>query len=163
MLSMRISDVIAQIIEHELVQKERVKDEAVYLNFDLRMYAHVKNNPYSSSCGFHLLYHSLSNYVSVFSGITSSPFGKLEEVKEWRHEVSHDFEWRRPPIFSEVYFELAANVNDKLAESGLETIAPASMQEVNSFRIGQNNLFKRIKVAVFLDKDDPYKKHIELR
>src|ERR1700743_721666 len=108
MLSMRISDVIAQIIEHELVQKERVKDEAVYLNFDLRMYAHVKNNPYSSSCGFHLLYHSLSNYVSVFSGITSSPFGKLEEVKEWRHEVSHDFEWRRPPIFSEVYFELAA-------------------------------------------------------
>lgn len=154
MLQMEIRSLVYHIVQQELVGKGKDR-EALHLNFDLRMASYNDGHTYDQSRGLHLLYHCFphSSYVSVFSGVTASPFGRLREVKEWRHECSHDSCWRDVNIFSHIYFEMAQQINDARKADKREAIAPKDMSEHNSFR---DRVYQWVPVSVKKDESDDY-------
>lgn len=163
MLSIRIDRIAYQIVEDILLGNGR-ENEALYLNFDVRLSYYDNGRTYDQSRGLHLLYHVLPGmrYVNVFSGVTRSPFGKLSEVrKELKHEVSHDSCWRDVRIFSDTYFEMANCINEERKKQGLSEVAPKDMSEHNSFR---QKLFEWVPVKVSKDPNDShnYRKLVKL-
>jgi len=164
MLNIKIDSLVGQIVRQELVGKGR-KDEGLYLNFDCRLGNYVGTKTYSQSRGLHLVYHVNpgSSYVTVFSGVTDSPFASIKDVSNWKHESSHDTCWRDIHVFSEIYFDMAQKINEARMSYGLEDIAPAAMHENNSFN-GFDKAFSWVKVSVTRDKNDinNYRKVLEL-
>lgn len=164
MLSMRIDILVAGLVRQELQGKRR-KDEALYFNFDIGMSHHTSEKSYNERCGLHLLYHCSpgSSYITVFSGVTKSPFGKIKDVQSWEHESTHDSCWGDIRVFSNVYFGMAEKINAMLKEDGKETIAPVVMNEHNScpaFSV----FYKWVPVKVSYDETDDhhYRRMIEI-
>jgi len=153
MLQMSIRNVAHQIVQHELLGKGREK-EGLYLNFDLRMSHHTDRGSYDQSRGLHLLYyvHPHGTYVTVFASVTKSPFATLRDVKEWKHECTHDSCWRDINTFSQVYFDMAECINSALQKNKLDAIAPKDMHEYNSF--GRSGLYEWVPVEVTKDPED---------
>lgn len=162
MLNMQVKDVVNRLVRSLLVGQGR-KDEALYFNFDIRMSVYMDDKSYDQSRGLHLLYHLSphNTYMDVFYGITLSPFGKAQDVKEWMHAVSHDSEWRNPNLFSEIYFEMASDINKELSKDGRTRAAPVDMYQHNGFGWG-NSFFEWLLVKVDVDKEDSYRKLITL-
>lgn len=160
MLSMRIDNLIARIVRQELFAKDCSNNDAIHFHLDLRMSYHVADGKsYDDSCGLHLLYHRMPNgsYITVFSATSfASPFRKINEVKEWKHETTHDSCWRNINAFSKAYFDMAANINSQLVKDGLQEVAPIEMSEYNDFALF-GNAFNWVKVDVSKDPNDyPY-------
>lgn len=174
MLTLRIDQIAAQIVRHVLLGKSReereslpVRDlsdgvvyegDALYLHFDLRLGHYTDGESYNTSRGLHLLYytHPGSAYVTVFAGITDSPFDKVNEVGQWKHECSHDSCWRDIQTFSQVYFKMAGEINAMLEKDGLSHIAPKDMHESNSFGVFRDELYSWVKVRVTKDPEDSH-------
>jgi hypothetical protein len=104
-----------------------------------------------------MLYHLRPErtYITVFSGITDSPFAHPKEVKEWKHETTHDTCWRDIRTFSDIYFQMADEVNHKIKKDGYEEVAPARMSEHNYFLVG-GDLYNWLPVKVTIDPQDEY-------
>ncbi len=164
MLSMKIESLVAALVRHELVGKGR-ENEALYFNFDLRMGSYTDGESYNQSRGLHLLYQVNPgySYITVFSGITPSPFDKIKDVKEWKHECTHDSCWRDIQVFSQVYFEMAKQINEARVQDGLPEIAPAEMHEHNSFPLF-NQTYLWVPVRITKDPNDAhnYRKLVEV-
>lgn len=165
MLSMRIDSLVASLVRHELVGKGR-EDEALYINFDLRLSSHTnEGDSYNQSRGLHLLYHVNPgySYITVFSGITPSPFGKAKDVEKWKHECTHDSCWRDIQVFSQLFFEMAKQINAERVEDGLPEIAPAHMHEHNSFPLFDKMYdWKRVRITKDPNDSNSYRKLVEL-
>lgn len=162
MLSMRIDSLVAGIVRQILIEGGGKNGQALHFHFDCRMgyYAHVNDGSesYSAARGLHLLYYLPEGmtYVSVFSGITDSPFDKVSEVKGWKHESTHDSCWRDDvKAFGQVYFGMAEEINAQLKQDGHPEVAPAAMSEHNSFRL-MGPVFDFIPVKVEKDPEDKY-------
>lgn len=157
MLQIDLRRVVNQIVQHELYSLGK-EDLALYVNFDVRMshYMPFSGKPYNQSRGLHLLYYVKPghSYVTVFSGVTSSPFGSINDVVAWKHECTHDSCWRDIDIFSTMYFEMAEKINLLLVENNFEEIPPKDMNEFSAFR--GNQLFNWIPVNVTKDSQDVY-------
>ena len=172
MLEMRVSDVAEQIVMHTFTngtdrrQKEGSDGgrdaQAIYLNFDVRLSNYdLEHNrfQYTASRGLHLLYHKLrgGSSISVFSAVSSSPFDRLKTIKEWKHQATHDSEWRRVRIFNDVYFEMAEEVNAQREAAGLAEIAAAEMIQYCVFAgIAEERLFQWVPVSIKKDPEDQY-------
>jgi hypothetical protein len=164
MLQIKVERVVNQIVQHELLGKGGRQDEALYLHFDLRMSYYEENQSDCRSRGLHLLYHVRpgGSYVDVFSAVTDSPFDKIESVKEWKHEASHDSCWRDVSCFSKVYFEMAKDINQARKSRGQVEIAPKDMHEHNGFGLF-DNLYEWVSVRITRkDPCDSYRKTIEV-
>lgn len=163
MLKIDVRNVVHAIVEQELIEKDRL-ERALYINFDLRMSHHTNSRSFDQSRGLHLLYHRNSNssFVSVFSAVTDSPFATIRDVKEWKHECTHDSCWRDVNTFSQVYFDMANQINDALKEAKLEPIPPAHMHEWHNF--GRGGLFQVLEVKVTKDPNDDrnYRRKVEV-
>lgn len=157
MLEMKLSRVVHQIVEHHLGGQGREK-EALYVNFDVRMSSYYQlGREFAESRGLHLLYHQNPGHatLSVFSAVTRSPFERLPQVTEWKHEVSHDSCWRDIHVFSDVYFEMAKRINEKRCNAGLGEKAPIEMNQNCFFAgIARNTMFEWVKVSVTKDPED---------
>ncbi|MDE1834756.1 MAG: hypothetical protein KGH64_05470 [Candidatus Micrarchaeota archaeon] len=159
MLNIRISDVVNQIVEHELVNKGR-DGKALYMHFDLHMSYYSEDSARGlhvrSSRGLHLLYHCPRerSYISVFSGVTASPFDNAKDVKTWKHETTHDSCWRSISAFSSLYFDMAEEINSSLVANGHKAVAPAMMDECNNFALFGKKMFSWFPVTVKTDDDD---------
>lgn len=156
MLQFRLSSLVTRIVRHAMDRDgEHRMTHALYLNFDIRMSSYEDVGEFKSSCGLHLLYYCPPGmtYVSVFSAVTNSPFGKLKDVTEWRHETTHDSCWRDVPIFSEVYFGMAQKINSDRVDDGLPEIAPKDMSEHNSFPLFSEELWKWVPVKISREND----------
>lgn len=160
MFSFGIREVISAIVDHELKGKGN-PDKALHINLDVRISHYTDNESFHESRGLHLLYFCRPHmsYISAFSGITKSPFGSIREVESWKHEITHDSGWRDISVFSNLYFEMADNINKKRVEAGLEKIAPKDMHEFNSFPRG---LCSWVPVEVKRDPADDYNKFIKI-
>jgi hypothetical protein len=163
MLTIPIRSLVNQIVRQELQHKGR-RDEALYLNFDLRMGYYTNARSFEQSRGLHLLYYlpPQMSYITVFSGITASPFDKIQQVKEWKHECTHDSCWADINIFTNTFFEMAGKINEAMEEEGLPMVAPAAMSEHNGFRLFKSSLFEWVKVRVSRDMTDMYRRSVEL-
>lgn len=168
MLSIAVSNVVAQIVRHHLLPAGNEK--AMYFSFDCGLGYYVDSrtvsNRFNQRRGLHLLYHLKPGYgsISVFSAVTESPFAKLKDISAWKHEVTHDSCWRDVRIFTEVYFEMAEKINQALLEKQISpAVAPAAMSEYTSFR-SLNNLFELVPVSISVDNTDNrnYKRVIHL-
>ncbi len=154
MLKIDVRNVVHAIVEQELSGKGR-DTEALYLNFDLRMSQHLPEGfdgkSYDESRGLHLLYQVNPgfSYINVFSGVTDSPFARIRDVAEWKHECTHDSCWRDINTFSQVYFEMAECINAARKADGFPPVAPANMHEWHS--IGRAGLFQWVKANVRKD------------
>jgi len=71
--------------------------------------------------------------VSVFSAVLDSPFDKIGEVQEWKHETSHDSCWKDIQVFFQTYLGMAEEINKELIEEGYQKAAPSNMHQHNSF------------------------------
>lgn len=164
MLQIRLERVANQIVQSELLNKGGRQDEALYLHFDLRMGYFTNDESYNESRGLHLLYHVKpgGSYVDVFSAVTDSPFDKIESVKEWKHEASHDSCWRDVSCFSKVYFEMAKGINEALSKNGQKEVAPVTMSEHSGFGHFED-LYKWVPIRIARkDSSDSYRKTIEV-
>src|ERR1700723_2320616 len=112
MFEMRLDKVVEQIVSTTFAQGRREK-EALYFNFDLRLWSFEKQEQFYTSRGLHLLYHqqSYSSYISVFSAISPSPFGRMKDIAEWKHESTHDSCWRDIRGLTDLYFDMANEIN----------------------------------------------------
>lgn len=165
MLQIKLDKVVNQVVTHEMRNGWKANN-ALYFRFDLYMSHFVESQDYSQRCGLHLLYHVHpgSSSVDVFSSITDSPFAKINDIKEWKHECSHDSCWRDVGIFSNIYFKMAKSINEAMAASNLEEIAPKDMFEHNSFG-SFDFLYKWVPVQIKKNPSDSYghyRKTIEL-
>jgi len=160
---MKIETLIAAIVTQELFGKK----EALHFHFDLDLCHYCKGGKYfSQRRGLHLLYHMErgSSYVSVFSAVTNSPLTKISDIKEWKHETTHDSDWRDIGVFSDTYFEMAEKINASLKEAGFEEVAPKDMTEHNNIPIFAP-MYEWVDVRVRKDPDDKYnyRKLIEVK
>lgn len=162
MFEMRVSSVAEQIVTHHLQAKGR-ENEAVYINFDVRLsyFRSVHSSlQFNSSRGLHLLYHQCPGHatLSVFSAVTPSPFDRLKDIAEWKHETSHDSCWRDVRLYTDTYFLMARQINAQIVEAGGAEVAPAEMNQYCSFAgIGRGNLFEWVPVEVTKDPNDNHK------
>jgi hypothetical protein len=116
MLNIRLDSVVNQIVRQELVESNReplpdgAECVALHMNFDCRLSYYTAEYTYYQSRGLHLLYHATPgySYITVFSGVTDSPFDKIDKVTEWKHECTHDSCWRDIGVFSHIYFDMAS-------------------------------------------------------
>lgn len=170
MLNIKVNSVVHTIVNQFLVEDElNDHNTAIYICIDCRLSfsgdESLQHKTLKASCGLHLLYYKKSGtYITVFSGVTDSPFTKVDKVDNWKHETTHDSCWRDIPIFSQVYFELANKVNAQRVELDLPEIAPIRMHESSSFAGINGPLFRRIPVEIKTDPNDPnrYKKIVKL-
>lgn len=154
MLSMQIESLINAIVRQELRGKGREK-EALHFHLDISISHYMDSEHYSERRGLHLLYHlnPSGTYISVFSAVTDSPFTKVDEVTNWKHECTHDSCWANTRAFADLYFDLAGRINDALFEDGLDKIAPKDMTEHNSFYLF-GPAFDWVPVEVSKDSTD---------
>ena len=170
MLTINISDVAHQLVQQELVGKGR-ENEALYFCFDLRMQFSEGGVRFWQSRGLHLLYHLRPDMasISVFSCVVVSPFAKIKDIvknglavgtNSWTHETTHDSCWRDIRVFTRTYFDMAQCINDVLREE----VAPAAMNETNSFGVFNNKVFQWLPVKVSIDPNDGsnYRRIVEL-
>lgn len=135
MLTIEVGSIVNNLVEQLLV-KPRGNEKVLHFGFKcvLAYYEHTNHGgrSYDSHCGLHVLYHlkPQRTYVDVFSAITDLST-KIHDVKDWRHEASHDSCWRDIAAFNKAYFDLAENVNEKLEADGHERVAPMHMSEHN--------------------------------
>ena len=165
MFQMRLENVISAIVSHHLLESAwSGDDQALYLAFDLRLYSDGER--FQQSRGLHLLYHQREGHqtVSVFSAVSSSPFTKIEEIKEWKHQVSHDSEWVRLSLFSSLYFEMAERINLYRIAENLEEIAAIEMIEYCSFAGIASPMLRWVRVSVSMDPEDSshYRRKVSL-
>lgn len=162
MLTIDISKVVELIVRQEVYGNPR-PDKALYINFDLQLRHYFDGRSYIQKRGLHLLYH-YNLGISVFSGITDSPFASIGGVKKWKHESSHSSCWKEIRIFSDVYFEMAQQINNELKKEGFPAVAPSTMLETNSFR-HFDRMYDIVTVKVSKDKTDSlnYRKTIEVQ
>jgi hypothetical protein len=166
MFEIRMSRVVQQIVSHHLIGQGR-KDEALYIDFDVRM-ADIKQSIHTSR-GIHLLYHQIpnSNSITVFSAVSPSPFDRLPPLRfrsfqspspwipTWKHEVSHDSCWTDVRIFSDTYFAMAEEINNERRKASLEEIAPIKMSQDCFFAgFGRHQMFQWLPVSVCMDPAD---------
>lgn len=152
---MDIRYMVSQLVEHMMYENKNRGEIALYVNFDCGLSSYNSEKSYKDRLGLHLLYYLPDNYrsVSVFSGMTSSPFAHRNEVKNWKHEITHDSEWRNIGIFSKIYLDQANRNNEKRVVDGLKEAAPRDMHEHNMF--GHNEkIFEWVPVRVEKDKSD---------
>ncbi len=166
MLNIKIETLVAQIVRQELVNQIcRAENLGLYFNFDLRINHNDYPRSYNESRGLHLIYHANpgGSYITVFSGITDSPFAKIKDVDNWRHECSHDSCWRDINVFSATYFDMAAKINEAMVKDLRKEIAPKDMHEYSSFN-GFDKAFDWVKCRVKKDETDTnnYRKVLEL-
>lgn len=177
MLNIDISRLAAAIVRQELVGQGR-DDEALYLSFGLRLSASIARKDFElgipafleerkSQCsrGLHLLYHCrpMHSYITVFSGVTDSPLGRLADVKEWKHEITHDSGWRDIGIFSSIYFDMADTINNELnhpLDRAQSQIAPKDMQQFNTFP--RDKIFSWVPVEVQKASGHHYEKVVKI-
>ena len=155
MLPIKLSKVVEALVRQLLVGNGR-KDEALYFNFDVRIHHHTGGESYSESCGLHLLYYCPPDmtYVTVFSAVTDDCFASIGDVKEWKHEVTHDSCWRDVEVFSKVYFDKAKKINALLVENGGKTVAPKDLS-VDIYPAGLGDvMFTWVPVEVMRDFSD---------
>lgn len=157
MFEMRLDHVVEQIVQTELLGKGRVK-EALYVNFDIRVSSYTDDLDITRLAGLHLLYqcHPLSQTVSVWSGITDSPFDKIHAVKEWKHEVTHDSCWRTINATNELYFRLSAEVNAERVLANKRELPPRDLSHYASFGFNKH-LFLWVPIETSYDPADKYK------
>jgi len=132
-------------------------NEAIHFHLDCRLnYFEDGKRNYRTARALHLLYqrHTGSTYISAFSAVLDNPFDKIDKVKDWNHECTHDYCWRSVNCFSAVYFSMAEDINRQLVKAGLSEVAPIDMREFNSFGGISGNVFQLVPVKVELDPTD---------
>lgn len=169
MFEMPLDALCNQIVSSLLPEQAR-ENEAVYISFDVRMQDYAVPSPsVGFSAGLHLIYHCRphSNYITVFSAVTESPFAKLKEIPadQWQHESSHDSCWRDVSIFNSTFFEMATDLNELRTKKGLPTLPPKDFSTFVSFRpFNFNKLYEWVRVEVERDPNDlrNYKRTLKL-
>lgn len=167
MLNISIQDVVAAIVRQELGRTDRDENKALYFNFDCSLSHYTEETQYSQRMGLHLLYHCTPGYryITVFSATTESGLAKLNEVKEWKHECTHDSCWQNINIFSQICFDMARDINEALVADGLKEMAPIDMHEYNSFNMFSGaECYQWVPVRITKDPNDQhnYRKILEL-
>lgn len=166
MFNIGISHLVTHIVEHAFrdqkgdpnahrnLQKGYDTD-ALYIHFDVSMAHYHNGGEYSQRKGLHLLYQRDPgySYITVFTGVTESPFAKIKEV-EWKYITHHDSCWKDVSTFSEVYFDMAKKVNEMLVKDGLPEIAPRDMTEHNFLPLFGADLYKWVKIHMKKDPTD---------
>src|SRR5690606_2308211 len=147
---------IVQQVLLDIPYQERDITKGLHLSFDVSLSSYTNSKEYNARCGLHLVYHARTNYVTVFSGITSSPFSHPALVQEWKHESTHDSCWRDVNTFSDLYFRNAEIVNTKRQQDGLKAIAPKNMSQ-NVFFSRLDSVWSWIPVEITKDPEDEYK------
>lgn len=164
MFEIRLDRVAQQIVSHNLRGKGSGEQVALYLKFDVRLSSH--GIAHTIARGLHLLYHQVLHHasVSVFSAVTPSPFDRIDTVKEFKHEVTHDSCWRDLRVFNETYFTMANEVNVIRKNYGLSEIAPVAMNQFVTFAGLGEDLFQWVSVKVTKDETDErnYRRVIQL-
>lgn len=157
MLSMKIESMVNAMVKQELVKKGG-NDKALHFAFDAGLYYHTGDERYSVRRGLHMLYHLFPGWgsVSVFSAITDDPFAKVTGVKVWKHETTHDSEWRSANTYTHLYFKMAEEINRQLSAAKKPEVAPAAMEEHNSPPIF-DQMYDWVAVKVTIDPTDTYR------
>ena len=165
MLSMSIKILVAQLVNQEL-HKNKDEGLAMHFSFDIGISDYDEGFQTSRRCGLHLVYWCLpgSSYITVFSGITESPFRQAKDVHEWEHEMTHDSEWRQIGAINKMYFGMCRSINESRVAAGLETKAPILMAEHNNFS-KLDVVYQWLKVEVNMDPKDEagYRKALVLK
>ena len=164
MFSISLHQVVNDMVEHHLLNEDGRDNEALHFHLDLRMSYYRANMDHAVSRGLHLLYHCPKGFrsVSVFSGVTSSPFARIKEVEKWKHEGTHDSCWRQVQTISQLYFEMAEEVISHFDKS--LKLCANDLHEHNSFAMF-GELFEWVPAEVKNDPEDRnnYRRVIVLR
>lgn len=158
MLEVKLESIVYTLVDRiylsrdEFTSKARDDNKALYLNFDVSLSYYENGKKAGVRKGLHLVYYApFGRYVTVFSAVTDSCFAKCTEVKDWKHEITHDSCWRNLEIFSTLYFNSAKDINDQLEESGMKSVRPVDMNQ-NVFI--NDELYRFINVEVSRDPAD---------
>jgi hypothetical protein len=154
MLTISLNKIINQIVRHHLIPQG--SEKAMGFSFDIGLGYYEGGLSFSERRGIHLLYHLLPgrHSISVFSAITKSPFTFLKNIKEWKHECTHDSCWADINFFTNVYFDMAhsinmaRSINDEIIKNGRKEVPPTTMSEHNNFRLFGDKLFDWVDVDV---------------
>lgn len=156
MFKMPLSTLVQIIAKTELA---KIKEgEALHLHFDVRMNDFFNDSDASRSAGIHLLFSCSpgSNYITVFSAVTDSPFDEIKKVKEWTHESTHDSCWRDIKIFNDVYFGMAKELNEERKKRGFATKGPMEFNKHVGFAGVKGEMSRWVKVKIMKDPTDLY-------
>ncbi|WNM70210.1 hypothetical protein [Myxococcus phage Mx1] len=165
MFEMRLEQVINQIVQSQLPDNAQ-DGKALYLNFDIRISSYEDGVDITESAGLHLLYSCRpgGSYITVFSGVTESPFDSAKDVKEWKHVTTHDSCWRENSELSRLYFKLCESVNAGRDTHSLYRVPPAQLHQNIFFPLGTDTLFKWVDAEIKTDPNDTrnYRKLLKL-
>lgn len=167
MFEMRLDRIVEQIVRHAFFNPDGSKEfdkQALYVVFDVSMSSAVEK--VRQRRGIHLLYHSRNgNYISVFSAVSSSPFVRLADINNWKHEVTHDSCWRDIKVITQTYFTMAGLINKERVERGWEEEVPIQMSQFVTFGgILRKEMFQWVPAEVKIDPacEHNYRKLITL-
>ena len=165
MFEMKI-DYLAASIVRSVFQEGGREGQALHLHFDLRLSDYSEEIDATKSAGLHLLYWARpkSDWITVFSGVTESPFDGLHKVQAWTMEASHDSCWRDIKIVNSLYFGMAEELNQIRAQEGLAPKAPRDFSQFASFPLFEEDLYRWIPCEVNRDPGDSsgYRRVIKL-
>lgn len=162
MFDMRISTLTHAIVRGIFQQcspanSDKRQNEALHINFDVRMDDYELKNARIAK-GLHLLYWCppSSSYITVFSGVTASPFDDFKKVQKWTHEVTHDCCWTDTKVDNDLYFAMAAELNGMRVAAGLKRKAPVEFSQYAGFPAFRENIYRWVPVSVTKDSTDTY-------
>lgn len=163
MFAMPLDYLVASIVRSEF-PSDRV-GQALHFHFDVRLSDYSEEVNTTQSAALHLLYHThpMGSYISVFSGVERGrPFTSVKEIKEWKHEVTHDSCWRDINAITQLYFDMAEELNALRVKAGYEAKAPRDFSPFVSFALFSDGLYSWIPVEVNRDPVDSYKRTVKL-
>lgn len=157
MLNIKLEVLVAALVRQEL-QEKNGNDKALHFHFSCTLGYYTPNKSYDQRRALHLLYYLKPGYnsISVFSAVLPSGWDKIDKVVNWKHETTHDSEWRSIHTFADVYFGMATAINEAMLSDGLPEVAPITMTEYNSFPLFHNRVYDWQTVEVSKDPTDDY-------
>lgn len=157
MFEMSLQNLVNAIVDQELARKGN-DTHGLYFSFDpgLSFYSDSGEDYSAKRRGLHLLYQVNAgySYINVFSAVTDSPFDPISKC-EWKHEHTHDSCWRSVNAISDLYFEMAEEINQQLEADGKPRIAPRDMCQYVHTALSRN-LYSWVPCKVEKDPADPH-------
>lgn len=162
MFEMRLDSLVQQIVKSHFPYKNPdFANKGLYVAFDVRMSDYDVDVTHSAF--IHLIYHAQpeSNCITVFAGL-STQSSSIKDVKEWKHEITHDSCWRNINVFNSVYFYMAEKLNETRKEKGLSEKAPKDFHTFVDFPFVSDKLYDLIPIAIAKDPENHYKRILTL-
>ena len=158
MFRMSIESLTNSLVRSLLQDKtDHNEGEALHFFYDVSLLSRENGKTYERRVGLHLLYCKSYSYIHVFSATTHSQRRIADvAVGGWKHQSSHDSEWKNTRAFSDLYFQMAHDINDARETDGLTSIAPIVLEQNGHTTVGLfQPPFEWVKVHMTKDPTDP--------